>query len=181
MVQRFTEPTNIDPAAYAPLLATIAKGESGGNYNAYFGSPANTATRFTDMSVSEVMEWQAGHVARGNVSNAVGKYQIILPTLVGLMDQLNINKDEKFDEALQDRLAIALLERRGSVDYVNKKLTREQFAANLAMEWAALPKVIGSDPESSYYAADGLNKSHVTIDEVYGALAVLQSSVKADT
>ncbi len=176
MIQRFSEPSNIDPSAYAPLLATIAKGESGGNYNAYFGSPANTTTRFTDMPVDDVLQWQADHVTAGNVSNAVGKYQIIRPTLVGLVNQLNIGQNEIFDEALQDRLAIALLERRGSVDYVNKKLTREQFAANLAKEWAALPKIIGPNPQNSYYAADGINKSQVTIDEVYGALAILQSS-----
>lgn len=180
MTDKLNKPSQIDPAAYAPLLATIAKGESGGNYNAHFGNPSNTSIRFTDMTVGEVLQWQEDHVRQGSVSNAVGKYQIIRPTLVGLVDQLKVDQNEKFDEALQDRLAIALLERRGAEAYVNSKLTREQFAANLAMEWAALPKVNGSDPSESYYAADGINKSNVTIDEVFTALGMLHNSAQAN-
>jgi muramidase (phage lysozyme) len=180
MTQRFNEPSKVDPAAYTSLLNTIAKGESGGNYNAYFGSPANASVRFTDMSVGEVLQWQEEHVRQGSVSNAVGKYQIIRPTLVGLVDQLKIDQGERFDEALQDRLAIALLERRGAEEYVNDKLTREEFAANLAKEWAALPKATGPNPHESYYAADGINKSRVSVDEVYSALAVLRSSASAN-
>ena len=178
MVYSLGNSSEISPTAYTPLLDTIAKGESGGNYNAHFGSPANTKIRFTDMTVAEVLEWQDEHVAQGNVSGAVGKYQIIKPTLLELIDELAINLNERFDERLQDRLAIALLERRGSVAYVGKKLTREQFAANLAMEWAALPKVSGPNPHESYYASDGVNKSNISVDEVYSALDALQDSVK---
>jgi muramidase (phage lysozyme) len=165
--------TTIDPAKYAPLLNTIAKGESNGNYDAYFGQASNTTIRFTDMSVKEVLQWQQDYVKQGNPSSAVGKYQIIRPTLAGLVKELDIDSGAKFDEALQDRMAIALLERRGSEDYVGKKLTREQFAANLAKEWAALPKIIGANPEQSYYAGDGINKVQITIAEVYKALATL--------
>lgn len=180
MAYAFSDSPSISPAAYTPLLDTIARGESGGNYNAYFGSPANTKIRFTDMTVSEVLEWQDKYVAEGSVSNAVGKYQIIKPTLLGLIDQLSVDVSEKFDEALQDRLAIALLERRGSLAYVSNKLTREQFATNLAMEWAALPKASGPNPHESYYAADGINASNITVDEVYNALDALQDSVKKE-
>lgn len=175
MMYRVTVAGNINPAAYIPLLNTIAKGESGGNYNAYFGNAANTTIRFTDMTVGDVLDWQAGYVENGSVSNAVGKYQIIRPTLIGLVNELHIDQNEKFNEALQDKLAIALLERRGAADYVNNKLTREQFAANLAMEWAALPKVTGPNPHDSYYASDGINKSNITVDEMYKALGILQS------
>ncbi len=122
------------------------------------------------MTVAEVLEWQEAHVGAGSVSNAVGKYQIIRPTLTGLVDQLNIDQVERFDEALQDRLAIALLERRGAQDYVNENLSREQFAANLAKEWAALPKVIGPNPDDSYYESDGINKSNISVDEVFQCL-----------
>lgn len=178
MIYRLAKQDTIDPAVYMPLLNTIAKGESSGNYNAYFGNSANTSIRFTDMTVSDVLQWQEDYARQGNVSNAVGKYQIIRPTLIGLVNQLKIDQNEKFNEALQDKMAIALLERRGAVEYVNKKLTREQFAANLAKEWAALPKITEPNPHYSYYSADGVNKSRITIDEVYGALGGLQSSVK---
>lgn len=168
----------INPKAYAPLLSTIAKGESGGNYNAYFGNAKNSKVRFTDMTVAEVLEWQSNHVAEGNVSNAVGKYQIIQPTLIGLIEKLKIEPSEKFDEELQDRLAITLLEQRGAVEYVNDKLSKEEFAANIAKEWAALPKATGKNPHDSYYAQDGINKSNVSVNEVFTALDELQKSAK---
>lgn len=164
----------VDPAAYAPLLDTIAKGESKGNYNAYFGNVSNTTIRFTDMPVSEVLRWQEEYVRQGSVSSAVGKYQIIRPTLAGLVQKLDIDLGARFDEKLQDQMAIALLERRGSLAYVEKKLTREQFAANLAKEWAALPRVTGPNPHESHYAGDGVNKAQISIDEVYKALASLK-------
>lgn len=160
----------INASAFAPLLNLIARGESNGNYNAYFGNPNNKEIDLTSMSVSEVMAWQNNYVAKGSPSSAVGRYQIINTTLSGLVSQLGIDVSEKFDENMQDRMAIALLERRGARDYVNNKISREQFAANLAKEWAALPKVLGDNPEDSHYASDGLNKSRIAVSEVIGAI-----------
>ena len=166
---------DIDPAKYSPLLNTIAKGESNGNYNAYYGNASNTTIRFTEMTVAEVQKWQEDYIRQGSASSAVGKYQIINTTLAGLIRQMNIDPAAKFDEALQDRMAVALLERRGAKDYVEKKLSREQFAANLAQEWAALPKAVGPNPEQSYYAGDGLNKVRISLEEIYTALASLHT------
>ena len=166
--------TTINPAAYVPLLNTIAQGESNGNYNAYFGNSGNVDIRFTDMTIEQVLQWQQQYVQQGSVSNAVGRYQIIQPTLQGLVQSLGIRTDARFDSRLQDRMAIALLERRGSIAFVNKTLTREQFAANIAKEWAALPRVLGPDPDESYYAGDGINTSRISISQVYGALGNLK-------
>ena len=163
----------IDPAAYKPLLNTIAKGESNGNYNAYFDRAGNAEIRFTDMTVAEVMKWQQEYVEKGAASNAVGRYQFMGTTLAGLVKQLRINPQTKFDEKLQDRLAIALIERRGSLKFVQGKLTREEFAANLAMEWAALPRIIGANPNESYYAGDGLNHARISANEVLDAITQL--------
>lgn len=161
----------IDPAAYGPLLNTIAKGESRGNYNAYFGNASNNTIRFTDMTVGEVLQWQADYVEQGSVSSAVGKYQIIRPTMLELVDKLQIDTArQRFDEALQDKMAIALLERRGSIRFVNGEMQRDEFAASLAKEWAALPKVMGANPHESYYASDGINKSNISVDEIRRAL-----------
>ena len=166
--------STINPAAYVPLLNTIAQGESNGNYNAYFGNSANVDIRFTDMTIEQVLQWQQQYVQQGSVSNAVGRYQIIQPTLQGLVQSLGIRTDARFDSKLQDRMAIALLERRGSIAFVNKTLTREQFAANIAKEWAALPRVLGPEPDESYYAGDGINISRISISQVYGALGNLK-------
>lgn len=166
---------SINPSAFAPLLDLIAKGESNGNYNAYFGNARNDTIEFTSMSVAEVQEWQKDYVANGSPSSAVGRYQTISTTLSGLVDQLGIDPSEKFDKAMQDRMAIALLERRGARDYVNNRITREEFAANLAKEWAALPKVLGDNPSKSYYASDGLNKSRVAVSDVLRTLERVRS------
>jgi conjugal transfer mating pair stabilization protein TraG len=160
----------IKPTAYVPLLDVIAQGESRGNYNAYFGNAGNTSIRFTDMTLAEVLQWQEQYVAEGNASNAVGRYQIIRPTLEGLIRERNLDLDATFNEPMQDQLAIALLERRGAKEFANDTLSAEQFAYRLSMEWAALPKVVGDAPEDSYYAGDGLNQSRVESAAILNAI-----------
>ena len=149
----------IAPAAYKPLLEVIAKGESQGNYNAYFGSVANRDIDFTRMSIADVLAWQKRFVDEGHASSAVGRYQIIRPTLLGLVKELNLSTHELYDQDMQDQLAVALVNRRGAVEFIDNKLSAEDFAHQLSKEWAALPKVIGDQPENSFYAGDGLNQS----------------------
>ena len=167
----------MNPAAYQPLLQVIAKGESEGNYNARFGDASNTEIQFTKMSLQEVMDWQSQQVGAGAASNAVGKYQIIGPTLRGLVRQLGIDPKERFDEAMQDRLARALIDRRGAADFAKGKLSADQFANNLSMEWASLPALHGPNAGQSYYQGDGLNAAHVTQDEVLAAVEQFRRSL----
>lgn len=169
-----TKRLSANPETYKPLLNLIASVESSGNYNAHFGNARNNSVKFTDMSVAEVLQWQKEFVAKGSPSSAVGRYQIINTTLVSLVDELNIDPAQKFDPPTQDKMAIALLERRGAEAYVNKELSDKEFAANLAKEWAALPKVVGKNPEQSYYAGDGLNKSHVEPKKVLKAIEPIE-------
>lgn len=158
----------------ADLLNTIAKVESRSNYNAYFGNANNTSIQFTSMSVGEVLAWQEQFVEEGNPSSAVGRYQFIDSTLRGLVRELRVDESALFDPALQDRLAVALLERRGIRDYVDNKISREEFAHNLSKEWAALPKSVGENPERSYYAGDGLNKAQLSVGEMFASIATVR-------
>lgn len=167
---------NIDPTAFAPLLHLIARAESNDNYNAYFGNPTNTTVDFTAMSIAEVLAWQAEHVRQGNPSSAVGRYQIINTTLTGLVQQQKIDTTQKFNKSMQDKLALMLLERRGAEQYINNEITGEQFAANLAKEWAALPRVVGENPNESYYASDGLNRAHVAVSEILSVIKRVDAS-----
>lgn len=160
----------VDPSTYAPLLSLIADAESKGNYNAHFGDASNSSVEFTSMTIAEVLDWQSDFVKKGNPSNAVGRYQIVDTTLSGLVAKNDIDKNKLYDEKMQDLLAVKLLERRGSVEYVNKQLSRDEFAANIAKEWASLPKVVGDSPEDSYYQSDGLNRSLVKVEEVLNAI-----------
>jgi len=161
----------VDPSAYSPLLNLIARAESNDNYNAYYGNANNRAVDFTSMTIEEVLQWQDQYVRQGSRSSAVGRYQIINKTLAGLVAQLDIDTKQKFDKPMQDQLAVALLERRGAREYMNDKISTEEFAANLAKEWAALPRIIGANASESYYASDGINRSRVSVNEV---LAVIE-------
>lgn len=165
----------VNTATCQSLLTLIGKAESNNNYNAYFGNAANVSVLFTDMSIAEVLEWQQSFVQQGNASSAVGRYQIINTTLRSLVAQLGISTSETFSPAVQDKLAIALLERRGVVDYANGRTSSKEFAASLAKEWAALPKTVGTNPENSYYASDGLNRSRVQTGEVLRAISLIRT------
>lgn len=166
---------SVNPATYQPLLHLIGSVESNNNYNAYFGNAGNSAIVFTDMTIAEVLDWQRNFVQQGSPSSAVGRYQILNTTLEGLVQELRLSRTQKFSPATQDQMAIALLERRGAVKYVNSKLSDQEFAANLAKEWAALPKTIGDNPNASYYAGDGLNKSRVEVAEVLKAIELISA------
>ncbi len=160
----------VDPETCQPLLELIAQAESRGNYNAYFGNASNDKLDFTSMSVAEVLRWQSDFIDSGSPSSAVGRYQIINTTLDSLVQQLDLDTSLKFDETVQDSLAMTLLSKRGVNDYLNSRLTKEQFAAELAKEWAALPSVLGDNPGQSYYAGDGLNRALVEVNEVLVAI-----------
>ncbi len=166
--------TTVSPETYRPLLNLIAKAESRGNYNAYFGNASNTSIDFTSMTIAEVLDWQADYIKKGSPSSAVGRYQILNTTLSGLVDSHNISKDQRYDRTTQDDLAVKLLERRGSIAYVNNEISRTEFAASIAKEWASLPKSVGDNPDKSYYHADGLNKSLVQVGEVLDAIALIR-------
>ena len=163
-------PKYIDPTAYRGLLDVIAKGESQGSYNAYFGRPANSSLKLTDMSVAQVLTWQQDYVQAGSASSAAGRYQIIQPTLEGLVRDRAAQPSDVFSPALQDHLAIKLAERRGAREFVAAKISAPQFAANLSREWAALPRVMGANPTSSFYAGDGLNQSRVPVGTILHAV-----------
>jgi muramidase (phage lysozyme) len=168
-------PVRIPQTAYTPLLNVIASGESHGNYNAYFGHVGNDSIKFTDMTVGEVLQWQQTYIDQGAASSAVGKYQFLRSTLLSAAAKLHVSHEAKFDARLQDRLAIVLIEKRGSLDYAGGKITRDQFASNLSKEWASLPNVLGVNPTASYYTGDGLNAAHVSITQVYQAIDLLKS------
>ena len=127
------------------------------------------------MSIEQVLAWQHDYAAQGHPSNAVGKYQFMPGTLNGLVQRLKIDKSARIDAAMQDRLAIALLERRGLREYAKGKLTREEFAHNLSCEWAVLPRVLGPSPAASYYDGDGLNQVRVSQADVIRSIDALHS------
>jgi len=142
----------------------------GGIKKADYPKPSLTA-----MTIGQVLDWQDSIDARYQ-SEAAGRYQIMEDTLRGLYAEAGMTTSDKFDAMGQDRLARALLRRRGLSKYLSGQITSEAFANNLAMEWASLPIVSGPKKGRSYYAGDGLNQSGV---DVAPFLAVVRSLTDA--
>jgi len=91
------------------------------------------------MTLSEVLSFQKEHWEK-TWSSAVWRYQFLYDTLAWLIKENWISLDTKFTPELQDKLAIKLLERRWLKDFLDWKLSKEQFMFNLSQEWASLPK-----------------------------------------
>lgn len=154
-----------DPQA-AHLLDLIGEHEAAGNYNAVWGKP-NSKVDLSRFTLDQILgQQQAARRARVK-STAIGRYQFIYKTLRGLKAELGLTGQERFDSALQDRLGMALLERRGWNEFKAGKLSRRQFALRISQEWAAMP-----DPRTgrSFYHGDGLNSAGTSTQAVYAAM-----------
>ncbi len=145
-----------------PLLDLIAKAESQGSYDAHYGETNNTNPRFTQMSVDQVLAWQKDFVRSGKPSSAVGRYQIIRGTLKDLKAKMRLNGTETYDATLQDKMALALLNRRGLEGYLLRTITVDAFIDEIAKEWAGLPNTSGK----SHYDGDGQNSAQIKLAEL---------------
>jgi len=161
----------------ASLLDFIASHESRGDYNVVWAGirKADRPKRpLVEMTVGQVLQWQDSIDAKYQ-SEAAGRYQILEDTLRGLWREAGLQLTSLFDREGQDKLAIALLRRRGLTSYLEGKISTETFANNLAREWASLPLVSGKGKGRSAYAGDGLNKALVDVGPFLAAV----ESVKA--
>ncbi len=147
-----------------PLLEVIAAKESAGNYNVVYGGKE---INLTGMSINQVLAWQDESVANGADSSAAGKYQIIRKTMRGLVEDMGLSGNERFDEEMQDRMAMKLLEGRGYYKFLKGEISETDFMLRVSKEWASMPKDANG---RSYYAGDGLNKAHETPANLIAAL-----------
>lgn len=143
------------------ILDLIAKHESGGMYNRVYGAGFKTQP-LTSWTINEVLAWQSKQKL-----TASGKYQIIRATLLGLVKEMKLSGRELFDENMQDRMALHLLNRRGFQKFLDGKISIDRMALNLSKEWASFPR---DESNKSYYAGDGLNRALVSYSEVLHAL-----------
>lgn len=160
-----------------PLLEFIKQPESRGDYNIVWGGirkEDRPVRPLTTMTIGQVLDWQDS-IDRKYMSEAAGAYQIMEDTLRDLHLSAGLGKHELFDEGNQDRLALALLIRRGYLKYLDGLVSAETFANSLAKEWASLPVVSGPKKGRSYYGGDGLNKSHVSVDAFMDAVTAARS------
>jgi len=154
------------------MLAEIRSHESPNHgYNDYFGrgfkrGPFAPSKDLTKLTINEVLSWQVASNPTGPDTSAAGAYQIIRPTLMGLVRSMGLKGDELFDNELQDRMAISLMNGRGLQKFLTGDLDGDSFANKMAREWASLP-VLKEDRRGrriiaigqSYYRGDGVNKA----------------------
>lgn len=152
----------------ASLGALIRDAEARGSYDTISDYSVVTPDKpITEMTLDEIDAFQTANIEGGAESSAIGGPQILRDTLRDLRSELGLTGSEKFTPALQDRLMLALMERRGLADFKEGRITVDQFADNLAQEWAALPLADGM----SYYRDDGLNAATIDRDTLMGVLS----------
>jgi len=175
------------PPEYAAggLLDFIASGEGGYNSmnqgtigNSIVGSTHDSSSiigkKLTDMTVSEIIKRQDYLMNPSNPQKsnygafAVGRYQVIPGTMKTIVKQMGIDKNQKFDKKLQDKIGMGLIQykRPYAWDYIKGKHNDRAGAMKaLAAEWASLP-----DPATGKSMYGGGNASSHTVGEVAAAL-----------
>lgn len=161
------------------LLAFIGKYESNNNPNAIWGGIKKSdypSKPITLMTVGQVLAWQDS-IDRKYMSEASGEWQFMEDTLRGLVKAGVVKTSAVFNRDTQVVLATELLRRRGLNEYLTGKISAETFANNVAKEWASMPVVSGKNKGRSYYAGDGLNKSHTPVDDYLKAIKSVTNKV----
>lgn len=133
--------TEKDPFANI-LKDTFSNSESGNNYNRLVNDGAGrySTAPLTSMTIGQVLDFQAGMKAAGYPSSAAGKFQIIRGTLKSLVDEGVVSLQDKYSPENQEKLAEALLERRGLSKFQAGKMSHGDFMKNLGNEWEAIKR-----------------------------------------
>lgn len=164
-------------ANLSPILTLIRRYESGGNYNAIWTNVEpkdRPATPLVSMTIGQVLSWQDS-IDNKYQSEASGAYQFMEDTLREYYTRAGLRASDRFNPANQDKLAEALLRRRGLSDYLEGRMTDVAFAQELSREWASLPAQTKDKSGrvatgQSYYAGDGLNTAHASQQAVLAAV-----------
>lgn len=172
------------PGPVGHLLDFVASKEAPNGYEETYGNTERAlgGRRITDMTLAEVRKFQQDVVTKGgSKSSAVGRYQFIRKTFDRVVQEMGLDPNTtKFTPEVQDAMAIHLLKGRGLDRYLAGDISREQFAHNLAKEWASLPAqfskagVGGYRRGSSVYAGLAGNKSFRTPEEVLAAVDAIR-------
>lgn len=176
------------------LLSLIARGESSSGGDPYTSVYPNTSEpRLTEMTLSQVQQYQRRRISQGFPSSAVGRYQFIQDTLTESIGYISVDPDKvRFTPMVQDALIIARLKRFRKYDTWLSTPTnddvylREQtgvFMLNLAREFASIPVPYQVTARGrtiqkgqSYYANDGLNRAHHDPDRFFQNLIAIRKS-----
>ena len=161
------QPNNFNPSK---LLNYLGQKEAEGQYDKLVGGKQHSP--LISMTVADVMKFQDNMISgRGptgkHETTAVGKYQIIKPTMEYLINTGAIKTGDIFNANTQDRAAMQLLKRRGMEQYQQGKISKDEFANRVAQEWASMPLASGKGA----YDGVGSNKASGSRAEYMSAFA----------
>jgi len=155
------------PTSSAPDLKTaIRRAESGNDYGATFRAYLDGFSRrnedITNMSINQVVQYQKDYIAHQRRlgipetqrSAAVGAYQMLYPEVAA--SKTGVPLTAKFNKENQDRMADYYLNMAGYQQFINGRITAEQFNDRLAGQFASLKTTSGR----GVYDTDGINKAY---------------------
>jgi muramidase (phage lysozyme) len=156
------------------LIDLVYRAENGGriDYNVVYGgipASARPPQPITTMTVGEVLAYQRSISGRYG-STAMGALQIMPGTLRDMLNAGVVSPDDTFNAATQDKLTLALMDRRGLSDFRAGRMSEDAFINNLAKEWASLPVAEDTYRDgtfiprgTAYYAGVGPNRSKAAV------------------
>lgn len=148
------------------LKTAIRRAESGNDYGATFRAYLDGFSRrnedITNMSINQVVQYQKDYIAHQRRlgipetqrSAAVGAYQMLYPEVAA--SKTGVPLTAKFNKENQDRMADYYLNMAGYQQFINGRITAEQFNDRLAGQFASLKTTSGS----GVYDTDGINRAY---------------------
>lgn len=128
----------------------IAKAESGGRYTAYAGDRGRGDQAITTMTLTQLRQ------KYGDYNTAVGAYQFMPGTAIGLAKQLGMDPNKTvFTPEVQDKLNQYHLKTMGYEQFRSGKLSQAEFGTRIAQQYRALP-----DPRTGRTYADQYAKGN---------------------
>lgn len=130
------------------LSKLIAKAETGGRYTAYAGDRGKGSSDITQMTLTQLRQ------RYGDYNTAVGAYQFMPGTAIGLAKQMGLDPSKTiFTPEFQDRLNQFHLKQLGYQDFKSGKISQQEYGARIAQQYRALP-----DPRTGSTYADQYSK-----------------------
>jgi murein DD-endopeptidase MepM/ murein hydrolase activator NlpD len=127
----------------------IAKAETGGRYTAYAGDRGRGNQEITSMTLTELRQ------KYGDYNTAVGAYQFMPGTAIGLAKQLGMDPNKTvFTPEVQDKLNQYHLKTMGYEQFKSGKLSQREFGTRIAQQYRALPDPRTGRTYEDQYASD---------------------------
>ncbi|TPN11735.1 hypothetical protein [Mesorhizobium sp. B2-1-2] len=136
-------------------LGTISAAEVGVKdpYNTLSGG---LTADVTNMSVRDAIAF-AKTSWDGKLASVIGAYQVKDTTLAAVAEKMGL-LDAKMTPAVQDQIAVGLMQERANKATVKGEIDVDKFAKELSKEWASIATTTGQ----SYYNANGIDKASIS-------------------